>query len=175
MVQSWRLCPRRSVQRTTIHPLRSGISNYCGRSSRRCGRSPCWVQEGVMGRPRTRTPEDIARQRREAAARYRARHPEKALESVKRYNKNNLPKLAAYSARRRATKAKATPKWLSSSDHDMMAGAYQYAKQLRDASGYDWHVDHIIPLCSKIVCGLHVPWNLQLLPAKENHRKGNRF
>lgn len=43
----------------------------------------------------------------------------------------------------------------------------------RKAAGEDVEIDHIVPVCSKIVSGLHVPWNLQVIGRVPNNRKSN--
>ena len=69
-----------------------------------------------------------------------------------------------HNAKREVELALATPKWV-----DIEAIANIYANR---PEGY--HVDHIIPLKGKEVSGLHVPWNLQYLPAKVNMAKRNK-
>ncbi len=69
----------------------------------------------------------------------------------------------------------ATPSWLTKFDHDYIKHIYVQDKELEKLDGTPRHVDHIIPLQGKTVCGLHVPWNLQILTAIENTSKGNRI
>jgi len=80
----------------------------------------------------------------------------------------NMPRLAAIAAAKRARRKKATPQWLTDEHKAEMLEIYETCPR-----GY--HVDHIVPLAAKEACGLHVPWNLQHLPAAENQRKKNRL
>lgn len=73
--------------------------------------------------------------------------------------------------RRQATKRQATPKW---ADVRKMREIYRLAIQRSKETGTKWSVDHIVPLTSPVVCGLHVEHNLQLLPFSDNVRKSNR-
>lgn len=66
----------------------------------------------------------------------------------------------------------AWPDWCA--DHPGFKTIYQECKRRR-ASGEDVQVDHVVPICSALVCGLHVPWNLQLLGAGPNNKKSNKW
>lgn len=69
----------------------------------------------------------------------------------------------------------ATPKWLTKAHLQAIKAVYVLSKNMSESTGEDHHVDHIVPLCGKAVCGLHVPWNLRVITAKENMAKHARF
>jgi hypothetical protein len=83
------------------------------------------------------------------------------------------PKFYANNARRRAQEMQAAPSWLTKEQWDDMAEKYADAQRMTEITGIPHDVDHIWPLRGKRSCGLHVPWNLQVLPAAENRRKRN--
>lgn len=93
------------------------------------------------------------------------------LAAKKAWRKANPDVVAALAAVRRAARKHATPTW---ANWFFIREAYNLARRRTAATGFKWHVDHIVPLQSKVVCGLHVEHNLQVIPAVENHRKGNR-
>lgn len=82
-------------------------------------------------------------------------------------------KVNSHTAARRASKHNATPEWLTEEQKSEIEQTYWLARDLRSVTGEDYHVDHIVPLKGKDVCGLHVPWNLQVLPSDLNYLKGN--
>lgn len=93
----------------------------------------------------------------------------------KEYRKAIKDKVAFWNGTRRALKIKATPPWLSQDQLDQIAYYYTLSKDAYILTGEDHHVYHIIPLKGRNICGLHVPWNLQVLSKSENLRKGNKF
>lgn len=87
--------------------------------------------------------------------------------------KRNRGAVNARTAKRYAAKTKATPQWLDADDHWLIDEIYALAVLRTACTGVKWEVDHIVPLRSKFVCGLHVPGNLCVIPMQANRRKSN--
>ena len=75
-------------------------------------------------------------------------------------------------ATRMAKKKMATPSWF---DKEAVRDLHAEAVRLESLTGISFHVDHIVPIKSDLVCGLHWHGNMQLLPASANQSKSNRY
>ena len=106
-------------------------------------------------------------QYREYQKRWMSDHSERLRELARRHREANPEIYREYKVRRRLVEVRATPKW---ANLDAIRAWYTFAAVTPGV-----HVDHIVPLNSPIVCGLHCEFNLQLLPASENMSKGNRY
>jgi hypothetical protein len=106
-------------------------------------------------------------------AKYRAKHKKERYADAAIYRKTNPDKINAFTAKRRAAKLNATPPWLTKDQLKEIAKFYTLAKELQWLSDEPLEVDHITPLQGENVSGLHVPWNLQILPKSANCSKGN--
>lgn len=83
--------------------------------------------------------------------------------------RENRDRHYAHCYQQKARIKRATPAWLTPEQREEMTALYIAARNLPG----EWHVDHIGPLCGKASCGLHVPWNLQIITGDANRRKGN--
>lgn len=92
--------------------------------------------------------------------------------SHKKYDKAHPEIKRHFAARRRAILLQATPKW---ADMKKICEIYKEARRLELEDGIQRHVDHIHALRGETFCGLHVPWNLQILTAVENRQKSNKL
>lgn len=91
---------------------------------------------------------------------------------VKRWRKENPGKARALRRMREAQKINACPPWArKGSVRKQMQAHYLHAEWLEKTTGISFHVDHIVPMQSDFVCGLHVPANLIAMSAEDNTSK----
>jgi len=108
-------------------------------------------------------------------ARAQARPDEDKRRYKKTHKVNNPDMYKEMTSLRRRRFRDATPKWLTENQKMEIRLKYRLAIELSRATGERHAVDHIIPLHGESVCGLHVPWNLQVLTQKDNLAKYNRM
>lgn len=155
-------CPR--------HPelggLRARINGTCVQCVRE--RASKWLEDN-RERARVRSAEwkaanpDLAKQR---AAEYYLQNAKARLEYVVAWRGKNPHKVAQYRIDKRCCTKLRTPRW---ADQKKIRAVYAKARRL------SLTVDHVVPLQGKLVSGLHVDNNLQLLPGSDNSRKRNAF
>ncbi len=96
---------------------------------------------------------------------WKKNNPDKVKLSRKKTKQNNKGVVNYHNQLRRIKKLQATPQWINLED----------IKQIYKNCPDNFHIDHIIPLQGKLICGLHFADNLQYLSEKENTSKGNKF
>lgn len=101
-------------------------------------------------------------------------NPEKVREISANYRRKNKHRAAEYASQRRFVARQAEPAWLTDEDKVRMQQFWQLRELKSFVTGVDYEVDHVVPLNGQTVCGLHVPWNLRLIPKSENRSKSNR-
>lgn len=104
---------------------------------------------------------------------------EELLEYQKSLNKRQLD---AYRARKnsnaasyRAKQRKATPPWITKEHTKQMTELFKERERQSVLLGAEHHVDHIVPINNPYVCGLHVPWNLEVITEELNLLKNNKI
>jgi 5-methylcytosine-specific restriction endonuclease McrA len=107
--------------------------------------------------------------------RAQARPPERK-QSYRRAHKAANPELykELVNARRRRFR-QATPKWLTAEHKLEIRLKYRLAIELSRRLGVLHVVDHVVPLQGEEVCGLHVPWNMEVITQEENLKKSNKL
>lgn len=161
--------------------LRSGVRSECKVCSRL--RTKRWREENPDKVQEYKKRSDWSQRwvkynpekRREASRAYYARNRDAHAERVKAWNEKNQGKRRAITMSYRAAKMRATSPWYSELDDFVLSELHSKASLLESLGHGKFHVDHIVPLQGKTVCGLHCKENWQLLGASENVKKSNRL
>lgn len=92
----------------------------------------------------------------------------------KAWKDRNVDYVRADTKARRRKHRDATPPWLTDKQKKDIREIYRVAIELTRTTGVQYVVDHIFPLRSPTSCGLHVPWNLMVMPQEDNLTKSNK-
>ena len=108
-------------------------------------------------------------------ARAAARPPEEKKAHKQRYKNANPELYKALTSVRKRRHRSATPKWVGAGEKKAIRQLYLQAQQLTKMTRERYVVDHVYPLISDRVCGLHTLKNLRVMTQEENLKKSNKL
>ncbi len=173
--------------------LSKSACNRCGDKERfnhndKC--CTCYIARRRRIREQEKSPETRARKkaylqtprgkelRRKVRAKTYQNNKDVARKWKRKYSKDpkNLAKILQWTTFRSTRIKDATPPWVKDDISEQVVNIYRERDSLNKEAGYvKYHVDHIVPLVNKKVCGLHVPSNLRVIEASENASKSNKW
>lgn len=146
---------------------KDGRKYYC----RDCGRA-------LAAEQRQRRPDLESQRQRD----YYKRNREAQIEKAARWARENRDRInerrritghgASERARYRSAQRQQTPQW---ANQEAIKRVYEMCARISRETGVEHHVDHIVPLQGRKVRGLHVEYNLQIIPGADNRSKGNKL
>ena len=114
----------------------------------------------------------VAEKKNKQTRERRLANPQKYRELDSQKRDANPAYFQAKVAKRRAIRIQRTVAWC---DERVVRFIYATGRYMTKVTGQSWHVDHVVPLNGKNVSGLHVHFNLMVVPASVNLRKSNKF
>lgn len=118
---------------------------------------------------------DNHQENRERLSKYYYDNHDREKEYRRQHYRNNKSAYLANNYLRDKRIKIATPNWLTKEMRNEIKLKYLISGRLSSIHKVEYHVDHIVPICGDKVCGLHVPWNLQVILGEENLQKSNNF
>ena len=108
-------------------------------------------------------------------AKAKAQPAEKKRQYKRKHKEQNKEYYRALTNSRRRRLKECSPSWITMEDKRNIREMYTVAARTTEITGVKYEVDHIVPINSNVVCGLHVPWNLQVMTKDANLRKSNQM
>jgi len=156
---------------------RDGLHSYCKECNKECTRKTR-LKTGQKEKERLKVAEYRKNNPEKveiSKLKYKTKNPSASRKATRNWQVRNPVAKAVAASKRRARERCATPPWLNREHHEQIKEMYEIARMFRMYTGIEYHVDHVVPLAGKSVCGLHVPWNMAVIEGVENQRKKNNY